>query len=147
MTMRPSLFAMRYLSMLGLLLSLNTYADNKPMKIRLLLDNKSIAATLYNNPQAEDFIKLLPLSLSMENYADERIAYLPRKLSNQSAPDGSTPKVGDFSYYAPWGNLAIFLKDFRYSKGLLPLGKIEDNLELLTKNGPFTLRIELIANE
>jgi len=117
------------------------------MKIRLLLNDKSIAATLYDNPQTRDFIALLPISLTMENYANERIAYLPRRLSDKNAPAGSTPKTGDLSYYAPWGNIAVFLEDFRYSKGLLPLGKIDSGLELLQQNGPFPVRIELIQHD
>jgi len=137
----------RYLPLLGLILATTTIAEEKPMQIRLLLNDKSISATLYDNPQTRDFISLLPLSLTMENYANERIAYLPRKLSDKNAPAGSTPKTGDLSYYAPWGNIAVFLEDFRYSRGLLPLGKIDSNLELLQQNGPFSVRIELIDND
>jgi len=137
----------RYLPLLGLILATTTIAEEKPMKVRLLLNDKSISATLYDNPQTRDFISLLPLSLTMENYANERIAYLPRKLSDKNAPAGSTPKTGDLSYYAPWGNIAVFLEDFRYSRGLLPLGKIDSNLELLQQNGPFSVRIELIDND
>jgi hypothetical protein len=29
----------------------------------------------------------------------------------------------------PWGNLAIFYRDFRYSKGLIPLGVIESGVD------------------
>jgi hypothetical protein len=32
--------------------------------------------------------------------------------------------VGDITYYAPWGNLAIFYRDFGYSPGLVRLGHI-----------------------
>jgi len=117
------------------------------MKIRLLLDNDSITAMLYDSPQVRDFIKLLPLSLNMENYANERIAYLPRKSSLQDTALGSAPKAGDVSYYAPWGNLAIFLEDFHYSRGLLPPGKIDGGLELVKKDGPFIFHIERIEHD
>jgi len=129
------------------MLSTQLYAEEKPMNIRLWINNKTATATLENNPAVRDFIALLPLSLTMENYANERIAYLPRKLSDKDAPTGSTPKAGDLSYYAPWGNMAIFLEDFRYSKGLIPLGKIDSGLELFQQNGPFTVRIELIKHD
>ena len=36
-----------------------------------------------------------------------------------------TPQIYDLTYYSPWGNLAFFTEDFRYSNGLVPLGKIE----------------------
>jgi len=147
MNILRTLLFIRYLPLLGLILAATTAAEDKPMKIRLLLNDKSISATLYNNPQTRDFIALLPLSLTMENYANERIAYLPRKLSANNAPAGSTPKAGDLSYYAPWGNIAVFLEGFRYSRGLLPLGHIDERLELLQQNGPFTVRIELIQHD
>jgi Cyclophilin-like family len=35
---------------------------------------------------------------------------------------GSDPSIGDIAYYAPWGNLALFYKDFGYSNGLITLG-------------------------
>jgi len=129
------------------MLSTQLYAEEKSMKIRLLLNDISVIATLNDNSATQDFISMLPLSLTMENYANERIAYLPRKLSDKDAPAGSTPKAGDLSYYAPWGNMAIFLEDFRYSKGLLPLGKIDSGLELFQQNGPFAVRIELMTDD
>jgi hypothetical protein len=39
--------------------------------------------------------------------------------------------VGDIAYYAPWGNLAIFHKDFGYSDGLIILGKIDGDVDAL----------------
>jgi len=147
MTCPPYWYFTRYVLALSLMLSTHLYAEEKPMKIRLWLNDNSVTATLNNNPAAQDFIAMLPLSLIMENYANERIAYLPRKLSDKDAPMGSTPKAGDLSYYAPWGNMAIFLEDFRYSKGLLPLGKIDSGLELFQQDGPFTVRIELISHD
>ncbi|GAB7216701.1 cyclophilin-like fold protein [Dickeya oryzae] len=57
---------------------------------------------------------MLPLTLKLEDYAGtEKIAYLPRKLTTQGAPAGIDPDVGYLTYYAPWGNLAIFLSGFR----------------------------------
>ena len=51
---------------------------------------------------------------------------LPRKLSTQDAPTGMAPKAGELTHYAPWGNLAIFIKPRAYSRSLLPLGKVND---------------------
>jgi len=125
--------------------SASALAHDFPMKINLYFENgQSATATLLDNPAARDFASLLPLSLQIENYANiERIAYLPRKLTNENAPSGFRPHAGDITYYAPWGNLAIFVEGFRYSSGLLPLGKIDESaLPLLQQSGPYTLRIE-----
>ena len=51
--------------------------------------------------------------------------------------------MGDITYYAPWGNLAIFYKDFGYSRGLVILGKIDSGLEALIVPGSLRVTIEL----
>src|SRR5207244_13172748 len=91
------------------------------MKIRLTINGKAISATLTTNGAAKDFLSLLPMTLTLDDYAaTEKIAYLPRKLSAAGAPAGSDPSDGDIAYYGPWGNLAIFYKDAPYARGLIP---------------------------
>jgi hypothetical protein len=114
------------------------------MKIRLILDDATLDATLADSAAARDFAALLPLTLTLSDYAGtEKVSDLPRKLSITGAPAGTAAKVGDIDYYAPWGNLAIFYQDFRHSDGLVNLGRIESGMEKLTaKNGEFTVTIE-----
>lgn len=116
-----------------------------PMKIRLLLNGQTLQATLYNNPSARDFYSLLPLSLSLEDYAaTEKIAYPPRKLNTIGAPEGFTPSAGDITYYAPWGNLALFHKGARHASGLVSLGKFDSGAELLKTPGKVAVVIERV---
>jgi hypothetical protein len=99
-------------------------AETDSMKIRIRMNGNEITATLIDNATSRDFVSLLPLKLKLEDYGEtEKISYLPRKLSTEGAPPGSDPSVGDVNYYAPWGNLAIFRRDFRYSSGLIKLGR------------------------
>lgn len=92
------------------------------MKICMDVNGEIVTATLDDTPTSRDFAALLPLSLTLENYAVvERIASLPRKLSVVDAPPGMDPEVGDITYYAPWGNLAIFAGDNVYARGLIRL--------------------------
>jgi hypothetical protein len=115
------------------------------MRIRIRAGEKIITANLADNPTSRDFVSLLPLSVTLEDHvATEKITYLPRKLSTEGAPAGSDPAIGDVAYYAPWGNLALFHKDFRYSSGLIPLGRIDSGLEALSRPGSQTATIELI---
>ena len=112
------------------------------MKIRMTVNGKAISATLINNGAAKDFLSLLPMTLTLDDYAaTEKIAYLPRKLSTAGAPPGSDPSVGDIAYYAPWGNLAIFYKDSGFAKGLIPLARIDSGIEALS--GPGTLNVTI----
>jgi len=115
------------------------------MKIRLTINGKAISATLTTNGAAKDFLSLLPMTLTLDDYAaTEKIAYLPRKLSTAGAPAGSDPSVGDIAYYAPWGNLAIFYRDSGYARGLIPLGRIDSGIEALSVSGPLKVTIESV---
>ena len=82
------------------------------------------------------------MTLTLVDYAStEKISDLPRRLSTKGAPSGITPKVGDVTYYAPWGNLAIFHKDFRHSNGLVKLGGLDSGIEIIRRPGPFKVTI------
>jgi hypothetical protein len=119
------------------------FAQQVPMKLRLHLDGAIATATLDDTAAARDFAALLPLSLTLENYVViERIANLPRKLNVAGAPAGATPRTGDIAYYAPWGNLAIFVGDDAYARGLVRLGKVDTGLPALQRSGPLKVRIE-----
>ena len=120
-------------------------AKGTTMKIRLIVGEKTAVATLYDNATARDFGSMLPLSLTMSDYDTiERVSDLPRKLATEGAPDGMTPVAGELTHYAPWGNLAIFIKPRTWSRNLLPLGKIDQGLDILSQPGPYNLRIERI---
>lgn len=115
------------------------------MKIRLIIEGKVMSATLLDNPTTRDFVSLLPLTLTLEDYSStEKIAYLPKKLSTAAAPVGVDPDVGDITYYAPWGNLAIFYRDFGYSTGLVKLGRVDSGIETLAARGAIKVTIESI---
>ena len=84
--------------------------------------------------------------MTLTDYAGtEKISDLPRRLSTEGAPDGLEPAVGDVTYYAPWGNLAIFHRDPGYAVGLVRLGTIESGLEALRRPGPVEITIALDA--
>lgn len=115
------------------------------MKIRLVVGEQVATAILYDNPTAKDFASLLPLSLTMTDYNTiERVSDLPRKLSTQGAPEGMAPVAGELTHYAPWGNLAIFTKPRSYSRSLLPLGKVDEGLSIVSRPGPYKVRIERV---
>src|SRR6266850_947161 len=115
------------------------------MKISIKTQDKVITATLMDNATSRDFVSLLPISLTLEDYAaTEKISNLPTRLSTEGGPAGSDPSIGDIAYYSPWGNLAIFYRDFRYSSGLIKLGKIDTGIEELNVPEGTKVMIELI---
>lgn len=113
------------------------------MKIRLIINDQTLSATLEDSVPAREFAAQLPITLQLEDYAaTEKIAQLPHRLNIVGEPDGITPVAGDIAFYAPWGNLAIFHRPFGYSKGLVLLGRIEGGLQALRMVGPVEVRIE-----
>jgi hypothetical protein len=105
------------------------------MKIRIDVDGTSVTATLDDTAAAKDLVSLFPLTLTLEDYnRTEKISDLPKKLSTRGAPAGFDPSRGDIAYYAPWGNLAIFYKDFPYSRGLVKLGRIDSGIEMFEQS-------------
>jgi hypothetical protein len=125
----------------------NAVANKKAeeMKIRITIGGKVVTATLIDGEAARDFVSLLPLTLTLEDYAKtEKISYLPRKLSTRGASAGNDPNVGDIAYYAPRGNLAIYYRDVGYSNGLVILGKIDGEVEAFGVPGSIKATIELV---
>lgn len=115
-------------------------------RIRLTVNGNEIFVRLDDNVASRELLEMLPLTLTFEDFNNtEKIATLPSELSTEGLPSGYTPEVGDFSYYAPWGNLSIFYEDFRYSSSLYKLGTIESGTEILgNMNGNFEVIIERV---
>lgn len=112
-------------------------------KIRMTIDGTDITAVLENNATSRDFLSLLSLTLTLEDYNEtEKVSGLPKRLSTEGAPEGLDPEVGDITLYAPWGNLALFYRDFGYARGLVRLGRIETGLDVLKRPGPLSATIE-----
>ncbi len=115
------------------------------MKIRFVFDDRTVTATLNDSPSAQDFVSRLPLTLELKDYAStEKIAYLPSKLTKEGGPVGVSAKVGDISYYAPWGNLVVFYKSFGYASGLINLGKIDGDVSRFISGDSMKVTIEVI---
>lgn len=115
-------------------------------RIKLTVNGNEIFVNLDESQASREFLEMLPLTLTFEDFNNtEKIATLPDELSTEGLPSGYTPEVGDFSYYAPWGNISVFYKDFRYSNSLYKLGRVESGIEILENmNGDFEVTIERV---
>lgn len=137
---RPLVSASTLASLLAL--AAPTHAQEPSMQIRLELDDTTLTATLDDTPSTREFLAQLPMERVLQDYAEtEKISDLPRRLTTEGAPDGYTPRAGDLAYYAPWGNLAIFHRDFRFSRGLVRLGRLDGGVEALRQAGPLRVVI------
>lgn len=114
------------------------------MEIQLTVGETVVRARMLDNATSRDFLSLLPLTLTLRDYAGtEKVSDLPQRLSIEGAPAGVDPAIGDIAYYAPWGNLAIFYRDSGYASGLVRLGSMESGVERLAViSDPFTVTFE-----
>lgn len=84
------------------------------------------------------------IARKMKDYnGTEKIGDPPRALFTKGAMDGFDPSIGEITLSAPWGNLAIFYRDFPWSRGLIPLGRITSGVEKLAAlRGNFEVTFE-----
>ncbi|MET0029219.1 MAG: cyclophilin-like fold protein [Candidatus Thiodiazotropha sp.] len=118
--------------------------ENAMIRIHVMIADETLTATLDDTPAGRDFAALLPLELTLSDYhATEKIADLPRKLDTSQAPPSYTPQAGDITYFAPWGNLAIFYKPFQAASGLVRLGALNGPIDALLRDDSLHIRIEV----
>lgn len=119
--------------------------ENNTLKVGITVNDQTITATMLKNSTTYDFLSLLPLTLKLDDYAGtEKISNLPKKLSTKDSPKGYNPLIGDIAYYVPWGNLAIFYKDFGYAVDLIKLGSVDSDISVFSKSESFNITIDII---
>jgi hypothetical protein len=119
--------------------------EGTPMRLRFVFADQDFTATLEDNPSARDLFSMLPLDLKIADYSsNEKIAYLPRKLTEDGSGRFGNEAVGDLCYYAPWGNLAMFHGPYRWSRGLIRLGRLDRGAKPLSVRGEHPLRVEIL---
>lgn len=126
-----------------LLLSWPAIASDQEMNITLEINGEKLQATLTDNATAKSFYDLLPLNLDVRDYAGTEKASnpLPKKLLTDGAPKGYKPTAGDLTYYAPWGNLAVFYDADSYANNLIYMGKIHQPDDISTLKEAKTIKI------
>ncbi len=108
--------------------------------VRFSAGSTSVEVTIgEDNPAVRDFLSMLPLTLTLEEFAGrEKIAYPPRELAHAGSP-GSDPEDGDLIYYVAWGNLGFYYNaaGIDYSDQTIHFGTYDASLEQLEQlEGP-----------
>ena len=115
-----------------------------PKRVKFTWSGGEAVAELNDNAAAESLWAMLPLTLDFEDFnGTERIAYTDEKISTEGAPASFTPNAGDITLYAPWGNIAVFYRPFRESRGLVPLGRFVEGADNISTLGE-AVRIEAV---
>lgn len=114
--------------------------------VRFATDRTIVDVTIgEDSPGVRDFLSMLPLEVTVEEFAgSEKIAYLPRELNHTGSP-GSDPEDGDLIYFTPWGNLGFYYDTtgIGYSDATLHIGSYDATQEQLSllEGGPVTIAV------
>ena len=121
------------------------------VKLRLTIDGEEVVIAMYDNTAVDALLERLPMEdLSFFDLSgiEKPIERLEEPLSLGEEEPGYDPVTGEMVIYRPWANFTIFYGDFRYSPELVPLGKVESGLDILSsKTEDFTGVLELVEAE
>ncbi|WP_040603022.1 cyclophilin-like fold protein [Paraprevotella xylaniphila] len=115
------------------------------LKINLTVGDHTISATMEDNDAARDFLSRLPLEVTLNDYNNttEKIFYPDPELRTEGVTRGCAPTPGDITIYVPWGNVAIFCKNWSHSNDLIKIGHIDgDGIDALNVGGDIKVKIE-----
>ena len=117
------------------------------MKIRLIVNGKTITAKLIDGPTARDFISLLPLTLTMNDlFKREKFGHLPREISKEGKHT-YTYALGDIAYWAPGPDIAIYYRhdgERIPDPGIIVIGKIGPAVEALNVPGAVRVTMDVV---
>ncbi len=119
--------------------------ESSSQNINIKIGNRTITATMEDNAAAQDFLSRLPLEVTLNDYNNttEKIFYPSPTLTTEGVTHGCTPIPGDITIYVPWGNVAIFCKNWSHSNDLIKIGHINGNdIEALSIDRDIQVKIE-----
>lgn len=115
------------------------------MKLNITVGSRTITATMEDNAAARDFLSRLPLEVTLNDYNNitEKIFYPSPALTTAGVTRGCSPASGDITIYVPWGNVAIFCKNWSQSNDLIKIGRIDgDGIGVLNVAGDIAVKFE-----
>lgn len=116
------------------------------MKISIKVQDKIVTATLSDSRTTQDFISLLPLTLTMNDlFRREKFAHLPRAISDEGQRTRNY-EVGEIVYWSPGPDVAIFYRHDDQEipePGIIVIGKIDSDLEAFNVPGSLKATVEL----
>jgi hypothetical protein len=117
------------------------------MRLKITIDETIVTAALIKNKTADDFTKLLPLNLTMNDlFGREKYGELPEFISTNAKPSYRYA-VGDIGYWSPTHDLAIYYKDDGEripNPGIIIIGKIKSDIKSFIVSGSVKVRIDLM---
>jgi hypothetical protein len=121
------------------------HGDN--MKIRLRIGNRPLTGTLIDSKTAQDFVSLLPITLTMNDlFGREKFAHLPQAISTEGKRT-HTYEVGDIAYWSPGPDVAIYYQhdgEKIPNPGIIVIGKLDSGVDAFNVPGSAEVKIEVM---
>ena len=112
------------------------------MQVKITSQGHTATFHLYDTDAAREFYDQLPLTLDLNNFRDAQWMFYPPEKLNVTAKEAyHDGKKGELSYYAPWGDVFMFYKDFGSASGLYELGHAVSGNEFIQSMSG-TIRVE-----
>lgn len=110
--------------------------NGKGTTIIITVGDQEIVAELNDSVTSQDFIAMLPMSLSMDRLYDrEYYTSLPRKISIDDEPVKEF-EIGDVAYWPDWNYFGILFNKTRpLSSPIVVMGRVVSGLEKLETVG------------
>jgi hypothetical protein len=117
-------------------------------RVAFIVGDTEIIVQVADNPTSRDFLSLLPLELTFEDFAGmEKLSFLPRELITEGSTS-TTPTDGDLIYFEPWGNLGFFynaeLRDTSFDDRVYLIGTVETGFDQLAELETGPVHVETI---
>ena len=119
--------------------------NNESMKMNITVGGLTVTATMEDNAAARDFLSRLPLEVTLNDYNNitEKIFYPSPALTTTGVTRGCAPTPGDITIYVPWGNVAIFCKNWSQTNDLIKIGHIDgDGISALNVAGDVAVKFQ-----
>jgi hypothetical protein len=117
----------------------------REMKICLKVGQATVTATLLDSAAARDFVKLLPITLTVKDlFGREKYGHLPRAIS-EDGRRARTYEVGQIAYWPPGPDVAVYYRQDGESipaPGIVVLGEIDSGVERIAFPGSRTVIVE-----
>ena len=144
-TLLGAALAMPLMDSMALGQAMEGLAEDSLMSIRIAFADEEFTVTLEDNASARELAAMLPLDLTISDFGgNEKIAYLPRQLTDLVRGPFANAAPGDLCYFVPWGNLAFFHGPYESTRDLVRLGRLDGGVQPLLTRGEFPVRITAV---
>ncbi|MFV0433755.1 MAG: cyclophilin-like fold protein [Leucobacter sp.] len=102
-------------------------------RVRIIIGDETLDATLRDNPAAESLIERLPLTLEFSDYGGQEVlAEPPQQLTMEGMPSGESAPAGTIGWYAPGRAIVLYYADVGRYNGIVRIGEMDGDLSILT---------------